>query len=170
MTVMAAAETRTWTILIAAPVPLWSTNDSHNRGPRATSANRKEWRTAGYRAAQIHRLPKGLSRVRFEFTFHFPDRQKRDALNYSETAKPVVDSWGPPFVQKPTAKRPQGASAPGWALIPDDTPEFLESTSLAIGPLWREVLANLPVPQQRALASQHGGITVVITDLGSVEP
>lgn len=166
MTVMALA--RTWTILIPAPVQLWSTNDSHKKGPRATSANRKEWRTAGYRAAQVHRLPKGLARVKFEFTFHFPDQQKRDALNYSETAKPVVDSWGPPFVQKPTVKKPQGASAPGWSLIPDDTPQFLESTSLAIGPLWREVLAGLPEREQRALASPYGGITVVITDLSGV--
>lgn len=160
--------TRTWTILIPAPVQLWSTNDSHKKGPRATSANRKEWRTAGFQAAQRYNLPKGLSRVRFEFTFHFPDRQKRDALNYSETAKPVVDSWGPPFVQKPTAKKPRGASAPGWTLIADDTPQFLESTSLAIGPLWRDVLAGLPERERRALESRHGGITVVITDLGGV--
>ncbi|MGK5681637.1 hypothetical protein [Actinoplanes sp. URMC 104] len=162
----AVTVTRTWALLIPAPAPLWSTNDSHKKGPRATSANRAQWRTAGYIAAQHHRLPKGLARVRLEFTFHFPDRQRRDALNYSETAKPVVDAWGPPFVQGPTAKRPTGASAPGWALIPDDTPQFLESTSLAIGRLWRDVLADLNEREQRALASPYGGLTVVITDLG----
>lgn len=158
-------EVRTWTLLIAGPAPLWSTNDSHKRGPRATSENRKEWRAAGFTAAQKARLPKGLARVRFEFTFHFPDRLRRDALNYSETAKPVVDSWGPPFVQKPTAKKPSGASAPGYTLIPDDTPQFLESTSLAIGPLWSEVLVGRPERERRVLGSPHGGLTVVITNL-----
>ncbi|WP_250029713.1 hypothetical protein [Paractinoplanes maris] len=160
--------TRQWTLLIPAPAPLWSTNDSHKKGPRATSASRVRWRSAGFTAAQKAGLPKGLSRVRYAITFHFKDRLHRDALNYSETAKPVIDSWGPPFVQKPTPKKPQGSSAPGWGLIPDDTPQFLESTSLAIGPLWREVLAGLPEREQRPLASPYGGLTVVITDLSGV--
>lgn len=151
-----------WTLRIPAPAPLWSTNDSHKKGPRATSANRKEWRNAGYTAAQKARLPKGLDRIRLAFTFHFPDRLRRDALNYSETAKPVIDAFGPPFMQAPTAKVPQGRSAPGWGLIPDDTPAHLESTSLAIGPLWREVTAGRPDP-----ASRFGGLTVVITDLSA---
>jgi hypothetical protein len=158
-------EARTWTLRIPAPAPLWSTNDSHKKGPRATSANRKQWREAGYATARKAQLPKGLARVRFSVTFHFKDRARRDALNYSETAKPVIDSWGPPFVQAPTAKKPQGSAAPGWSLIPDDTPQFLESTSLAIGPLWREVLADLPEGERQPLASPFGGLTVIITDL-----
>lgn len=160
--------TREWTLLIPAPAPLWSTNDSHRKGPRATSASRVLWRSAGFAAAQKAGLPKGLRRVRFAVTFHFKDRLRRDALNYSETAKPVIDSWGPPFVVAPTAKRPGGMSAPGYGLIPDDTPEFLAGTELSIGPLWRDVLAGLPERDQRALASPHGGLTVVITDLSEV--
>ncbi len=161
-------EQQTWILLIPAPAPLWSTNDSHKKGPRATSENRKAWRSAGYEAAQIVRLPKGLARVRFAVTFHFKDRARRDALNYSETAKPVIDSWGPPFVQAPTPKKPKGAAAPGWSLIPDDTPQFLESTSLSIGPLWREVIADLPERDRARLVSPWGGLTVVITDLSEV--
>lgn len=157
--------TRQWTLLIAAPVQLWSTNDSHSKGPRATSANRAQWRAAGYTIAQVAHLPKGLARVHFSVTFHFQDQRRRDALNYSETAKPVIDSWGPPFVQKPTAKRPKGSSAPGWSLIPDDTPQYLAGTELSIGPLWRDVLAGLPERERRPLSSPHGGLTVVITDL-----
>lgn len=158
-------EARTWTVLIAAPAPLWSSNDSHRHGPRATSANRVQWRRAGFEAAQKARLPKGLSRVRFWITFHFQDRLHRDALNYAETAKPVIDSWGPPFIQAPTKKRPKGSSAPGYSLIPNDTPEFLAGTELSIGALWRDVLAGLPPAEQRALASTFGGLTAVITDL-----
>lgn len=158
--------TRSWTLLIPAPAQLWSANDSHKRGPRATSASRVLWRQAGYVAAQKARLPKNLARIRLEFTFHFQDRQRRDALNYSETAKPVIDAWGPPFFQAPTEKKPKGASAPGWSLIPDDTPQFLESTSLAIGPLWRDVLDGLPEAQRREMESKFGGLTVVINDLG----
>lgn len=161
-------DTRTWTLHIAAPVALWSTNDSHKRGPRATSANRAEWRRAGYEAAQVYRLPKRLHRIRAAVTFHFKDNLRRDALNYSETAKPVIDAFGPPFVQAPTKKRPKGASAPGWTLIPDDTPEHLESCALAIGPLWRDVLAGLDPREARRLASPFGGLTVTITDLSGV--
>ncbi|MFI1194038.1 hypothetical protein ACH4T9_12385 [Micromonospora sp. NPDC020750] len=157
-----ATAVRTWTLLIPAPVALWSTNDSHKQGPRATSANRAVWRRAGYDAAALHRLPKNLTRIRASVTFHFQNALRRDALNYSETAKPVIDAFGPPFVQAPTKKRPKGASAPGWSLIPDDTPEHLESCALAIGPLWRDVIAGADT---RRLDSQFGGLTVTITDL-----
>lgn len=163
-------EPRTWYLLIPAPAPLWSTNDSHRHGPRATSASRVAWRKAGYDAAMIARLPKGLQRVRFAVTFHFQDRIHRDALNYSETAKPVIDSWGPPFFQKPTKKAPKGKSAPGWGLIPDDTPKHLESTALAIGPLWSEVLAALPERERLAYVSPYGGLTVVITEISEGAP
>lgn len=150
----------TWTLLIPAPAPLWSANDSHKRGPRATSASRALWRQAAYTAAAAARLPKGLALVRLAFTFHFTDLIRRDALNYSETAKPIIDGLGPPFVQPPTAKRPRGAAAPGWGLIPDDTPEFLAPTSLWIGPLWRDVPGAAP--------SGFGGVTVTVTDLSGV--
>jgi hypothetical protein len=157
--------TRTWTLLIPAPAPLWSSNDSHRRGPRATSANRVLWRKAAYESAQKARLPKALTRVRFAITFHFQDRLHRDALNYAETAKPVVDAFGPPFLQAPTPRAPRGKSAPGWGLIPDDTPKHLESTALAIGPLWRDVLTDMDPVQARLHDTPYGGLTVVITDL-----
>lgn len=156
---------RTWTMRIPAPAQLWSANDAHKANPHATSANRAHWRLAGYQAAQVARLPKGLARIRLEFTFHFKDSRKRDALNYADTAKPLVDSFGPPFVQAPTAKVPRGRSAPGWSLIPDDTPEYLASTALSIGPRWRDVLAGLPASEARRLESAHGGVTVVVVDL-----
>lgn len=167
---MTATETaqRTWTLLMPAPAQLWSTNDSHRHGPRASSANRVHWRRAAYDLAMVRRLPKGLGLVKFEFEFHFQDRLHRDALNYSETAKPIIDGFGPPFFQAPTAKSPKGKSAPGWSLIPDDTPAHLKSATLAIGPLWRDVLAGLPEREARALASTYGGVTVVIVDLSEV--
>jgi hypothetical protein len=168
MTALVHAPTQlTWRLLIAAPAPLWSANDAHKKGPHATSANRTQWRLAAYQAAQQARLPKRLQRVRFAFTFHFTDRRRRDALNYADTAKPLVDGFGPPFVQAPTAGRPAGVAAPGWTLIPDDTPEYLESTSLAVGPLWRDVLAGIGPSARRRLASPFGGVTVVVTDLSS---
>ena len=163
-----ATATRTWTLHIAAPAALWSTNDSHKKGPRATSANRAEWRQSGYNAAAYYRLPKRLTRIRASVTFHFQNALRRDALNYSETAKPVIDAFGPPFVQAPTVKRPRGASAPGWTLIPDDTPEHLESCALAIGPLWRDVIACMDAREARRLDSEFGGLTVTITDLSGV--
>ncbi|MFG1846717.1 hypothetical protein [Micromonospora carbonacea] len=165
---MTATDVRTWTLLIPAPVALWSANDSHRHGPRASSANRAAWRKAGYEAAQLHRLPRNLARIRLGFVFHFQTNHHRDALNYADTAKPVIDAFGPPFVQAPTAKKPKGAAAPGWTLIPNDTPEFLESTSLAIGPLWRDVIAGVDLLTARRLDSKYGGLTVTITDLSAV--
>ncbi len=156
---------RTWTLLIPAPAPMWSTNDSHRHGPRASSANRVHWRQAGYLAARAADLPKGVDRVRMEFTFHFANRLRRDALNYSETAKPVIDGMGPPLFHAPTEKAPAGKSAPGWGLIVDDTPEHLVSASLAIGPLWRDNLAGLDPADRKALQSAHGGLTVVVAEV-----
>lgn len=163
-----ALAVRTWTLLIPAPVALWSANDTHKRGPHATSANRSAWRKAGYEAAQIHRLPRHLDRIRLAFVFHFQTNHGRDALNYADTAKPVIDGFGPPFIQAPTPKKPRGSSAPGWMLIADDTPQHLESTSLAIGPLWRDVIAAADGGEVRRLTSKFGGLTVTITDLSAV--
>lgn len=153
-----------WTLRIPAPAPLWSSNDSHRHGPRATSANRVHWRAATYTAAAAAKLPKGLSRVRIFVMFHFTDRRRRDALNYADTAKPIVDAFGPPFVVAPTVKASRGKAAPGWGLIPDDTPEYLEFAAPLIGSLWRDVLAGFDAKVAHRLASPYGGVTVTIVD------
>jgi hypothetical protein len=156
---------RTWTVLIPAPCALWSANDAHRSSRFSTTGTRKDWRQAGYEAAQINRLPRGLSRIRLALTFHFVKNARRDALNYADTAKPIIDAWGPPFHQAPTPKKPRGASAPGWSLIPDDTPAYLESTTLAIGPLWPAVVKAAPEYDRARLTSTFGGVTAVITEL-----
>lgn len=149
-----------WELIIEAPCPLWSANDSHRAGPHKSSGNRKMWRNEAYRTARLHRLPRGLARVRFDIVFHFTNRARRDALNYADTAKPVIDALGPPFVQKPTPKKPKGSSAPGWSLIPDDTPQYLASTTLSIGPLWRDAVAG-----SINADNVWGGLTLTITEL-----
>jgi hypothetical protein len=106
-----------------------------------------------------------LDRVRIDVLLHFTDRRPRDAGNYADTAKPAVDALGPPFLRMPTAKNPTGASAPGWSLIPDDTPIHLDGPHVEVGPLWREVLASANRPLAALLASPYGGITLTITDL-----
>lgn len=161
----ADAAARTWTLLIAAPCKHININDSHGRAWAGTSKLRKEWRKAAYKAAAAAQLPKGLDRVRIDIVLHFTRGGHRDALNYADTAKPVIDAFGPPFRQAPTEKRPNGTNAPGWLLIPDDTPEHLEASPILIGPVWREMLAGLTVAQQWRLQSQFGGLTVTITDL-----
>jgi hypothetical protein len=63
------------------------------------------------------------------------------------------------------------ASAKAAGVVVDDTavtPQYLAGTELSIGPLWRDVLAELPERQRRALTSPFGGLTVGIVDLSEV--
>lgn len=157
---------RVWRLILPAPCELWSANDAHRANRFEVSRIRKQWRTAAYELCQQAQLPRGLKRISLALAFHPCINNRRDALNYADTAKPIIDGFGPPFLQKPTKKKPAGASAPGWSLIPDDTPEHLESVELSIGPLWQHI-----VPQVRtaaavnALDRKWGGVTIVIQEL-----
>lgn len=113
--------TRTWTLLIPAPAKMYSANTRVHW--RRTYEARKAWREATFVYAQQAKLPKGLDKVRIDVVVHFTVNRGRDNENYS------------PFVLKPIADglaRPHGSS-PGYLLITDDTPEFLDGPFVTVG-------------------------------------
>jgi len=156
---------RIWKMIIPAPAAILSTNATHNMHPNSVSKWRKTWRTHTYDLIRAADLPKHLARVDFAVVFHFTTYGRRDALNYADTAKPIIDAFGPPFVQAPTKKKPQGSTSPGWSLIDDDDPIHVDSTDLSIGQHWAFLAAANPTQANlRALDNKHGGVTIVIRE------
>lgn len=160
--VYAVGDLKVWKMIIPAPAPILSINATHNMPTMKVAAWRKTWRNHTYEHIQAAHLPRHLPRVAFSVVFHFTTYGHRDALNFADTAKPIIDAYGPPFVQKPTAKKPRGSAAPGWSLIDDDDPVHVDDISLSIGQHWGFIAAAHPTPTNiRALDSGNGGVTVV---------
>lgn len=114
-------ETRTWQLAIPAPAVMYSANTRVFW--RRTYEARKEWRNASFLYATKARLPKSLAKVRIDVVVHFTVNRNRDNENYSpHVGKPIADGLA----------KPHGA-APGYGLIVDDTPEFLDGPFITIG-------------------------------------
>lgn len=161
--IYAVGDLRIWRMVIAAPDRILSINATHNMTRFAVAAWRKAWRDHTYHQIADAGLPRHLPRVSISIVFHLATYARRDVLNYADTAKPIIDAFGPPFVQAPTKKKPGGASAPGWSLIDDDDPAHVEDTSLSFGQHWGFVAAAHPTRQNLlALDNKYGGVTVVI--------
>lgn len=164
---------RVWKIVTAAPCRMWSANDAHRADKYGTAKVRKAWRGHTYELLKAADFPRGLARISLTVLFHPVIDNRRDALNYADTAKPIIDAFGPPFVQKPTLKKPSGASAPGWSVIPDDTLQYLADTTLTFGDLWQDVITAPGWPLSWAdvvaLDNKWGGVTIVVGELPPVE-
>lgn len=118
----AMTETRTWELTIPAPAKMYSANTRVYW--RRTYEARKEWRNAAFLYATKARLPKGLAKVRMEVVVHFTVNRNRDNENYSPyVGKPIADGLAKPH-----------ASAPGYLLIADDNPTFLDGPFVTVGP------------------------------------
>jgi Holliday junction resolvase RusA-like endonuclease len=123
-------ETRTWTLTVHGPAPMYSVNTREHW--RKTSAARKEWREATYLLAKQAKLPKLLGRVRIDITLHFTDSRPRDTANFHPTVgKPCTDALagGRIVRQKNGVMRTEV----GYELIADDTPRHLDGPHLQIG-------------------------------------
>jgi len=157
-----------WRFTMAAPCQLWSANDAHRSDKYKTAVVRKKWRTLTYDTLVGLALPTGLARVAFSVVLHPVIDNRRDALNYADTAKPIIDAFGPPFVQKPTPKKPSGAYAPGYSLIADDTPQYVEDINLSFGDLWQDIITapgwRLTPDDLSALDNKWGGVSVVVAE------
>ena len=106
--------------------------------------------------------------MRIEPVAHFAYDEHRDAPNLYPTVAACVDGLGPPFVRKPSrkpgARNRNGAAAPGYLLVPDDTAEYVDLQSTVIGPPYRDVAKRLGLPPETKLR-QHGALVLTITDL-----
>lgn len=121
----AVTDTRVWTLTIAAPAKMYSANTRVHW--RRTYEARKAWRDAAFLFATQAKLPKGLAKVRIDVVLHFTVNRDRDNENWSPyVAKPITDGLGKPHQKKSQA-------APGYLLIADDTPEFLEGPFVTLG-------------------------------------
>lgn len=131
------AETkRSWRLEIPAPVKWVNVNEPMHWAPKAKLV--KEWRNAALTYARQSRLPKGLPHVRIDAVLHFTDRRPRDAANYSDTLKGVVD--GLCRDKSHLNKKNKWVQAPGYGLIWDDSTKYLDGPFLRIGdPVSRKV-------------------------------
>jgi hypothetical protein len=125
----AMTQTRTWTLTIPAPAVMYSENSRHHW--RKTGPAVKAWREAAFLYARQAKLPKGLARVRIDVTLHFTDARQRDRYNlHRYVVKPLVDGLSRPrTVNGKTGVRVE----PGYELIADDTPQFLDGPFITIG-------------------------------------
>lgn len=116
-----------WTLLIPAPAKWISSNDRIHW--REKAARTKAWREAARTYARDGRLPTGLGRVRIDAWLRFPVARVRDAANYADTLKAVVDGLV------------TGRKSPlGYGLVADDDSTHLDGPYLHMG----EVLPARP--------------------------
>jgi hypothetical protein len=119
--VTAVTDTRTWTLEIPAPAAMYSANTRVHW--RRTHEARKLWREAAFIYATQAKLPRRLARVRIDIAVHFTVNRGRDNENYSpHVGKPIGDGLAKPH-----------GTAPGYLLIVDDTPEFLDGPFVTVG-------------------------------------
>ncbi|GGM53774.1 hypothetical protein ACFFX1_54685 [Dactylosporangium sucinum] len=149
----------TWTLRFPAPDRMLSVNG--NVYWRTRHSLTTSWREATWAHARAAKLPTGLARVRLDFELRFPSaRSDRDAANYHTlVVKPATDGFGPPFRQVITRGKRAGqvSTAPGYGLIADDTPEFLDGPHVTLGP-------KVEDPKR----CPFGEVVVTITDLSEV--
>jgi hypothetical protein len=140
---------RQWTLAFPAPAEMISVNG--NPPWRKTSPVRKTWREAVFVHAKAAKLPTGLRQVRIDLELRFPKGGRRDPGNYhAHVAKPAVDAFGPPIN---TVRAGKPVVAPGYGLIPDDTPEYLDGPFVRLGPAGKRP------------GAPFGEVTITITEL-----
>lgn len=117
---------------IPAPTVPLSKNSGPSRFRRAQIV--KAWRGTTFQCARTARLPKGLARVRIDVALRFSTNRHRDEANYHDTAKPIVDALGPEIKYwRNRSGRRELVYAPGYGLIADDTPQYLDGPHVTIG-------------------------------------
>jgi len=139
-----------WTLLIPAPCDWVNSNSRMHWAPKAKLV--KEWRRTTVLRARQANLPKGLGRVRVDAMLRFTTRHHRDALNYEPTMKGVMD--GLCRDKTHINKRGKEVDAPGYGLVWDDEPTYLDGPFLQIGE---------PVDKKRY---PRGLVQLLITDIG----
>lgn len=139
-----------WMLVIPAPCDWVNANYRGHWAPKAKLV--KKWRQTTVVYARQARLPVGLARVRIDVMLRFTTRHRRDAANYEPTLKGVID--GLCRDKTHINKRGRKVDAPGYGLIWDDEPSYLDGPFPRIGE---------PVDKRKY---PRGVVQLLITDLG----
>ncbi|MEV0646043.1 hypothetical protein AB0I28_12335 [Phytomonospora sp. NPDC050363] len=136
-----------------APAPFMNSNDRLSRWEKARRT--KAWRSSAFLLARVNHLPQGLERIRVDAVLYFTTARDRDTSNYELTLKPIVDALGPDKsrVSKDKQGRLKRVEAPGWGVIPNDTPKHLSGPHI--------VLDEIPLGD----VLSFGKVQLTITDL-----
>ena len=118
-----------WPLVIPAPCDWANSNQRQHWAARARLV--KQWRAETVNRARAAGLPTGLGRVRIDVLLRFTSRHRRDALNYEPTIKGVIDG----LCRDKTRidKHGKEIHAPGYGLIWDDEPTYLDGPFPRIG-------------------------------------
>lgn len=118
-----------WPLVIPAPCDWANSNQRQHWAAKARLV--KQWRAETVNRARAAGLPTGLGRVRIDVMLRFTTRHRRDALNYEPTIKGVVDG----LCRDKTRINRDGKEvhAPGYGLIWDDEPTYLDGPFPRIG-------------------------------------
>lgn len=119
-----------WKIEIPAPYPLgWITANERPANHKVAAAQRRQWRLHAYAYGQKVRrlLPCGLTYVKTEICFQVKTYNRRDPLNFAETAKPIIDAFGPTRKYK---RKTGWVHEPGLGVYVDDDAAHLAGPSL----------------------------------------
>ena len=151
---MTDIETRTWELTIPAPAKMLSENSRLHW--RVSAPAVKAWREASFLYATQAKLPKHLGRVRLDVVLHFTDARERDSLNFHRyVIKPLTDGLcRPRTVNGKCGIRVE----PGYQLVDDDSPRFLDGPFPTIGAKVDRKVHPL------------GLAVVTITELGGEQP
>lgn len=118
-----------WTLVIPAPCDWANSNQRQHWAAKAKLV--KAWRAETVARARAAGLPTGLGRVRIDILLRFTTKHRRDALNYEPTIKGVIDG----LCRDKTHVNKKGdlVKAPGYGLIWDDEPTYLDGPFPRIG-------------------------------------
>lgn len=139
-----------WMLVLPAPCEWVNSNNRGHWAPKAKLV--KQWRKATVARAREAKLPQGLARVRIDVLLRFTTKHRRDAANYEPTLKGCID--GLCRDKTHINKHGKQIDAPGYGLIWDDEPKFLDGPFTRIGE---------PVNKQRY---PLGLVQLLVTDLG----
>lgn len=143
-----------WTVEIPALSPLgWLSANKRPAHHKVAAAQRAQWRVHAFAHAQRHKrlLPRGMAYAKVELHFQVKTYARRDTVNLNDTAKPIIDAFGPPrtYVRKTGA-----VHEPGLGVFAGDDPAHMagpflyladeEYTGLLDGIVWMRIIDLSP--------------------------
>lgn len=113
-----------WKVEIPAAPCGWLSANKRPDNRHVAAKHRAEWRGHAYQFALKERrlLPRGLTYVKAEIQFQVKTYGLRDNANLYDTAKPIVDAFGP---ERNYMRKGKPVHEPGLGVYVDDNPSHL---------------------------------------------